>query len=71
MNIRRVPKRYRSLIVAAATQGWGIHYRATNIALYAPDGITIIVVHYTPSDGRAYLNTVAAMRRAGLRFPSR
>ena len=56
----------RRLIAAAIAAGWrGIPTR-NGTMLRSPDGVTQVLVHHTPSDGRAMKNARAMLRRAGV-----
>lgn len=57
------------MVRAALKQGWRMRRRGAHLKLYSPDGKTIVSVPVTASDHRSYQNTLAHLRRGGLRFP--
>jgi hypothetical protein len=47
-------KELKDLLAAAAAQGWRVERRRSgHYALYAPDGVGIVIAAGTPSDRRA------------------
>ena len=62
---------WKKVIREAERQGWTIeHGRKGQLKLVPPDpSRQIVTVHRTPSDHRALENTLANMRRQGLRWP--
>lgn len=60
-------KTLRQLIRDAERAGWSIVDRGESVLFYSPDGETIVTVHKSESDYRALKNTVARLRRAGLK----
>jgi hypothetical protein len=62
----KIPEPYRSLARKARDEGWTIAAtRRGHLAWRSPSGALIITAS-TPSDGRAYRNTCADLKRAGL-----
>ncbi len=63
-------REWRELIEEAQRQGWRAERtQRGHWQLFAPDGRTIVTLPGTPSDWRAFRNTIAQMRRAGFRWP--
>ncbi|HLF70367.1 MAG TPA: hypothetical protein VI541_05365 [Actinomycetota bacterium] len=63
-------KETRTLIKEALAQGWRVEELKAGYLLKAPPpSDEMVVIHGTPSDTRAYANTLARMRRAGLLWP--
>jgi hypothetical protein len=59
---------WRPLIRAAVAQGWRVGRRTKHgLRLLSPDGRAVVTLANSPSDFRAWRNTLAALRRAGLR----
>lgn len=58
-------KRQRELIEKVERQGWRVEDRGSAWLCFSPDGQTIVTVHKTPSDHRAYQNTISRLRRGG------
>ena len=59
-------KDYRHLVRAAQLENWEVRHKRRHLQLASPDGHTLVTVPGTPSDRRSYLNTRAALRRAGV-----
>jgi hypothetical protein len=64
-------KEYPKVRREAERQGWHIRPTRRGEMLLAPDGVTSVQWHHTPSDHRALNNTVAKMRKAGFEYPAR
>ncbi len=60
-------KDIRKLIEAAQSwAGWRVEQRSKGWFLYPPDkALSPICIHNTPSDHRAWQNTLSRLRRAG------
>jgi len=67
MDNREYPKVRKE----AERQGWKVKSTRKGEMLLAPDGVTSVMWHHTPSDHRALDNTVTKMRRAGFEYPLR
>jgi hypothetical protein len=60
----------RKLLKAAENQGFTVERTAKNHWLIRnADGLAVATVASTPSDHRTWANTLARLRRAGLRWP--
>lgn len=64
-------KEYPKVRKEAERQGWKVKPTRKGEMLLAPDGVTSVQWHHTPSDHRALDNMVAKMRRAGFEYPPR
>lgn len=62
-------KETAAVVEAAKSQGWRCDDLGNLWKCYAPDGQTIVTVHKTTSDARAWRNTLARMKRVGLQWP--
>jgi len=63
----KIPESYRSVARKAKRQGWTITgTRGRHLAWTSPAG-AVVYTPSSPSDSRGYRNTVALLRRAGLR----
>lgn len=59
-------KEIKRLVRDLEQQGWRVELRkGGHYVAYAPDGVGIVTFSGTPSDHRAYRNTLAQLRRAG------
>lgn len=58
-------KDVKALIESVAEQGWRIEDRGERVLLYSPDGVTIVTLHWTPSDHRWRKNALRDLRRGG------
>ncbi len=60
-------KEIKRLIDAAAHwPGWRVEARKSGWTIYPPDkGQSGVTIHKTPSDRRAWANTIAELRRRG------
>lgn len=68
-------KQIRGLLDDLSRQGWRIAETHNGWMAFPPlDGravVTPVAIHKTPSDWRAWQNTLAALRRSGWRDPRR
>lgn len=62
-------KDWKRVVEAAVEQRWRVEPTTDGWQLKAPDGITIVTIHGTPSDHRAIQNTISRMRRSGFQWP--
>lgn len=62
-------KTLRKLVEFAEHNGWTVDASGNAVRFLKPDGETMIVCHKTESDHRAEKNTIARLRRAGLKVP--
>lgn len=56
----------RKLVKAARRQGWTVERTSGGHLRFAPPRGAYIVVSFSPSDHRSWLNARARLRRAGL-----
>lgn len=61
------PGDYRRLRKALEEQGWRVEDRGQRWLVYSPDGVTVVTIHRTPSDHRAWRNMLSRLRRGGFR----
>lgn len=59
-------KDWRKLLDRAEAQGWTWVQTRRGRRYYSPDGKTMVTVHNTPGDWRAYQNALALFRSGGL-----
>lgn len=52
-------------------QGWRVARDTRHYKLYAPNGRDFVFMSKTPSDGCAFANTVARLRRHGFKWKGR
>jgi hypothetical protein len=64
-------KELKKLLAAAQAQGWRVEIGRGHFKLYAPDGIGRVTISGTPSDRRAFANTIAYTRRHGVEWKGR
>lgn len=57
-------------LAEAERQGFVALDRTRGVMYLAPNGVDKVMVHRTPSDRRAFLNMIAAFRRAGMVWPA-
>jgi hypothetical protein len=62
-------KQTKLLVRVAIQQGWIVRRSTKHVQFLSPDGETIITAQANMKGGRAYANTLAQLRRAGLDFP--
>jgi hypothetical protein len=62
-------KQTKLLIRVAIQQGWKIRQTTKHVQFLSPNGRDIITAQRNMRGGRAYENTLAQLRRAGLDFP--
>ena len=62
-------KQTKLLIRVARRQGWTIRQSTKHVQFLSPNGRAIITAQRNMRGGRAYENTLAQLRRAGLTFP--
>ena len=63
-------KEAQELVREAERQGWRVEDRGDSWFCKSPDMTTMVTVHKTPSDVRAWKNSIARMRRGGLIWPA-
>lgn len=59
-------KQTTAIVTAAEAAGWRVMRSTRGWKLFSPDGTAIVTVHRTETDHRAYANTLARLRKAGL-----
>lgn len=59
------PGDYRRLRQELERQDWRVDDRGVRWLAYSPDGQMIVTIHLTPSDHRAWRNTISRLRRGG------
>lgn len=59
-------KEMAQLMKTVLRTGARVEDRGVRWLVYCPDGVTIVTIHKTPSDGRALKNTKADLRRGGI-----
>lgn len=59
-------KEVEELLRAAEAADWRVVSTSRHFACYSPDGVTIVTVPQTPSDGRSIKNCRSLLRRAGV-----
>lgn len=62
-------KNVKRFLAEAEEQGFRLRVLKSGVMYLAPDGISKITVHRTPSDSRSFNNMVGEFRRAGMRWP--
>ena len=63
-------KEFRRVIRAAEEQGWRVRPIKKGMMLVPPDPTKpAVAIHRTPSDHRAFRNTVAKLRASGMEWP--
>lgn len=58
-------KEVKDLLKQVEQQGWRIDDRGDRAVCFSPDGVTIVTIHYTPSDHRWKKNAAAQLRKGG------
>lgn len=59
-------KEIQKLLRNLRAQGWRVvETKAGRYKVYSPDGVTMVVVHKTPSDHRWLQNTIRDLRKGG------
>lgn len=62
----------KRLLDEVRRQGWRVEQSRRGAWLcYAPDGITIVTIHATPSDKRWMKNAISELRKGGFRWEGR
>lgn len=65
----RIPKELKKVVKEARRQGWEIRERKTNHLVWlSPDGEGMVHSASSPSDPRSIPNTLAQLKRAGLKI---
>jgi len=64
-------RQYPKVRKAAERKGWIVRPTKKGEMFYAPDGVTMVLWHHTPSGHRALDNHVTRLRRAGFVWPVR
>ncbi len=62
-------KQTKLLVRVALQQGWRVERSTKHVQFFSPNGRDIITAQTHMKGGRAYQNTLAQLRRAGLDFP--
>lgn len=60
-------KEVKALMRELEEQGWRLQRRRSKTQAFSPDGVTVVPIHHTPSDGKSLKNTVSQLRRGGYR----
>lgn len=62
-------KSTKLLVRVARRQGWKVKGSTKHVMFFSPNGRAIITAQRNMKGGRAYQNTLAQLRRAGLDLP--
>jgi hypothetical protein len=60
-----VRKEVQRVVDEALAQGWEADDRGSKVVLFAPDGRSMVTLHWTPSDHRWRQNAYRDLRRGG------
>ena len=60
-------KEVKALVGELEAQGWRLERRKSKTVAFSPDGVTVVPIHHTPSDGKSLKNTVSQLKRGGYR----